>query len=76
MKSRSKIENILKEIQKDSIKEKNENKKKWYKIRKYLLQGNKLTMHNERKLQQEEPINFTQNSKEIEKDPLLESSPK
>ena len=50
MKSRSEIENILKEIRKDLIKEKNENKKRWYKIRKYLFQENKLTIHNESKV--------------------------
>jgi len=50
MKSRSKIENILKKIRKDPIKEKNKNKKRWYKVRKYLLQGNKLIMHNESKV--------------------------
>ncbi len=37
MKSQKEIENILKEIRKDSIKEKNQNKKKWYKIEKYFL---------------------------------------
>ncbi len=50
MKFQSKIENILKEIWKDPIKKKNENKKKWYKVRKYLLQGNKLTIHNKSKV--------------------------
>ncbi len=50
MKSRSEIENILKEIQKDPIKEKNKNKRRWYKVKKYLLQENKLTIHNESKV--------------------------
>ncbi len=50
MKSRSEIENILKEIRKDPIKEKKENKKWWYKVGKYLLQENKLTIHNKSKV--------------------------
>jgi len=50
MKSQSEIKNILKEIRKDLIKKKNENKKRWYKVRKYLFQENKLTIHNESKV--------------------------
>ena len=37
MKSQNKIENILKKIQKDLIKKKGENKKRWYKVGKYLF---------------------------------------
>ncbi len=35
--SQAEIKNILKEIQKDSIKEKVKNKKRWYKVEKYLF---------------------------------------
>src|SRR6266511_14116 len=50
MKTENEIQNILKEIRRDPIKEKLQNKKRWYKVGKYLLQGKKLKMHNETKV--------------------------
>ncbi len=70
MKSQNEIENILKEIRKDPIKEKAENKKRWYKVKKYLLQKNKLTIHNKSKVAARKTY---QNSKNIRKDPHHES---
>jgi len=48
--SQNEIENIFKEIWQKPILEKAENKKRWYKVRKYLLQENKLIMHNKSKI--------------------------
>ena len=48
--SQAEIKNILKEIQKDSIKEKVKNKKRQYKVEKYFLQKNKLIIHNKSKI--------------------------
>ena len=50
MKTENEIQNILKEIRRDSMKERLQNKKKWYKVGKYIMQGNKLKMHNETKV--------------------------
>ncbi len=50
MKTKNKIQNILKEIRRDLMREKLQNKKRWYKIEKYLMQGNKLKMHKETKV--------------------------
>ncbi len=47
MKSLSNIKQLLKEIKDEPMREKDQNKKKWYKIGKYLLNGNKLIMHKE-----------------------------
>src|SRR6266540_4765244 len=45
MKSLSNIKQLLKEIKDEPMKYRDQNKKKWYKIGKYLLNGNKLVMH-------------------------------
>src|SRR6266540_5056778 len=50
MKTKNKIQNILKEIRRDLMREKLQNKKRWYKIEKYLMQGHKLKMHKETKV--------------------------
>src|SRR6266511_3679338 len=47
MKSLSDIKQLLKEIKDEPIRYRDQNKKKWYKIRKHLLNGNKLVMHKE-----------------------------
>ena len=47
MKSLSDIKQLLKEIKDELMWERDQNKKKWYKIRKYLLSGSKLVMHKE-----------------------------
>jgi len=45
MKSSNNIKQLLKEIKDEPMKYRDQNKKKWYKIGKYLLNGNKLVMH-------------------------------
>src|SRR6266542_6690124 len=50
MKSENEIQNILKEIRRNLMKERLQNKKRWYKVRKYLMQGNKLKMHKKTKI--------------------------
>src|SRR6266540_189356 len=45
MKSLSDIKQLLKEIKDEPMRYRDQNKKKWYKIGKYLLNGNKLVMH-------------------------------
>src|SRR6266511_3609348 len=45
MKSLSDIKQLLKEIKDEPIYYRDQNKKKWYKIEKYLLNENKLVMH-------------------------------
>src|SRR6266542_2011872 len=45
MKSLSNIKQLLKKIKDEPIRYQDQNKKKWYKIEKYLLIGNKLIMH-------------------------------
>src|SRR6266540_521020 len=47
MKSLSNIKQLLKEIKDEPMQNKAQNKRKWYKIRKYLLNRNKLIMHKE-----------------------------
>ena len=47
MKSLSDIKQLLKEIKDEPIRYRDQNKKKWYKIEKYLLNGNKLVIHKE-----------------------------
>src|SRR6266498_6037835 len=47
MKSLSNIKQLLKEIKDEPMRYRDQNKKKWYKIRKYLLNGNKIVMHKE-----------------------------
>ena len=47
MKSLSDIKQLLKKIKDESMRNKDQNKKKWYKIGKYLLNENKLVMHKE-----------------------------
>src|SRR6266542_3269326 len=47
MKSLSDIKQLLKEIKDEPIRYRDQNKKKWYKIGKYLLNGNKMVMHKE-----------------------------
>ncbi len=47
MKNLSDIKQLLKEIKDKLICHKEQNKRKWYKIKKYLLNENKLTMHKE-----------------------------
>ena len=50
MKTENKIQNILKEIRRDPMKERLQNKKRWYKVGKYLLQGRKIKLHQETKV--------------------------
>src|SRR6266545_4518910 len=45
MKSLSNIKQLLKEIKDEPMRYKDQNKKKWYKIGKYLLNGNKLVIY-------------------------------
>src|SRR6266542_5337928 len=47
MKSLSDIKQLLKEIKDEPIRHREQNKKKWYKIGKYLLNENKIVMHKE-----------------------------
>src|SRR6266542_1296870 len=47
MKSLSDIKQLLKEIKDEPMRYRDQNKKKWYKIGKYLLNRNKLVMHKE-----------------------------
>ncbi len=47
MKSLSDIKQLFKEIKDEPMCYREQNKRKWYKIGKYLLNGNKLTMHKE-----------------------------
>src|SRR6266540_1126779 len=47
MKSLSDIKQLLKEIKDKPMRDRDQNKQKWYKIRKYLLNGNKLVMYKE-----------------------------
>ncbi len=50
MKTENEIQNILKEIRRDPMKERLQNKKRWYKVGKHLLQEKKLKMHQETKM--------------------------
>src|SRR6266508_1548492 len=50
MKTENEIQNILKEIRRDPMKERLQNKKRWYKVGKYLLQGKKIKIHQEMKV--------------------------
>src|SRR6266511_682050 len=50
MKTENEIQNILKEIRRNHILERLQNKKKWYKVGKYLLQGRKIKLHKETKV--------------------------
>src|SRR6266540_748810 len=50
MKTENEIQNILKEIRRNPMTERLQNKKRWYKVGKYLMQGNKLKMHKETKV--------------------------
>ena len=50
MKTENEIQNILKEIRRDPMKEMLQNKKRWYKVGKHLLQGKKLKLHQETKV--------------------------
>ena len=45
MKSLSNIKQLLKEIKDEPMRCRDQNKRKWYKIGKYLLNGNKMVMH-------------------------------
>ncbi len=47
MKSLNDIKELLKEIKDKPMRQRNQNKRKWYKIGKYLLNGNKIVMHKE-----------------------------
>src|SRR6266511_4342956 len=50
MKTENEIQNILKEIRRNPMIERLQNKKRWYKVGKHLLQGRKLKIHNETKV--------------------------
>src|SRR6266498_1852900 len=50
MKTENEIQNILKEIRRNPMKERLQNKKRWYKVGKYLLQGKKIKIHQETKV--------------------------
>ncbi len=47
MKSLSDIKQLFKEIKDEPMRYRDQNKKKWYKIEKYLLSENKFVMHKE-----------------------------
>ena len=47
MKSLSDVKQLLKEIKDEPMRQRDQNKRKWYKIGKYLLNGNKIVMHKE-----------------------------
>ncbi len=47
IKSISNIKQLFKEIKDKPMRYRDQNKKKWYKIEKYLLNGSKLIMHKE-----------------------------
>ena len=50
MKTENEIQNILKEIRRNPMIERLQNKKRWYKVEKHLLQGKKLKLHQETKV--------------------------
>ncbi len=50
MKTENEIQNILKEIRRNPMLERLQNKKRWYKVGKYLLQGRKIKLHQETKV--------------------------
>src|SRR6266542_408678 len=50
MKTENEIKNILKKIRRDPKKERLQNKKRWYKVGKYLLQGKKIKIYQETKV--------------------------
>src|SRR6266542_5650662 len=50
MKTKNEIQCILKEIRRDPMKERLQNKKRWYKVGKYLLQEKKIKIHQETKV--------------------------
>src|SRR6266498_2285475 len=50
MKTENEIQNILKEIRRNPMIERLQNKKRWYKVRKYLLQERKIKLHQETKV--------------------------
>src|SRR6266498_2952847 len=50
MKTENEIQNILKEIRRNPMIERLQNKKRWYKVRKYLLQEKKVKLHQEIKV--------------------------
>src|SRR6266498_337137 len=50
MKTENEIQSILREIRRDPMKERLQNKKRWYKVEKYLLQGKKIKLHQETKV--------------------------
>src|SRR6266511_1696633 len=50
MKTENEIQNILKEIRRNPMIERLQNKKRWYKVGKYLLQGRKIKLHQETKV--------------------------
>src|SRR6266496_5158713 len=50
MKTENEIQNILKEIRRNLMIERLQNKKRWYKVGKYLLQGKKIKLQQETKV--------------------------
>src|SRR6266536_5770132 len=50
MKTENKIQNILREIRRNPMLERLQNKKRWYKVGKYLLQGRKIKLHQKTKV--------------------------
>src|SRR6266498_3259722 len=50
MKTENEIQSILKEIRQNLMRERLQNKKRWYKVGKHLLQGKKLKLHQEMKV--------------------------
>src|SRR6266498_5199759 len=50
MKTENEIQNILKEIRRNPMLERLQNKKRWYKVGKYLLQERKIKLHQETKV--------------------------
>ena len=50
MKTENEIQSILKEIRRNPMLERLQNKKRWYKVGKYLLQGRKEKLHQETKV--------------------------
>ena len=50
MKTENEIQSILKEIKRNPMIERLQNKKRWYKVGKYLLQGKKIKLQQETKV--------------------------
>src|SRR6266498_2418852 len=64
MKTENEIQNILKEIRRNPMIERLQNKKRWYKVGKYLLQGRKIKLHQETKVSAQRTYQYYSKIKE------------